>query len=112
MNMILALEHELFKALADRTRLRIAVLLTGRELCVCDLTRVLALPQSSVSRHMSVLKTGGLVLDRREGKWVHYRLSEIPPLNELKSYFLSMRRREPYFEDQKSLQEYLKVKKC
>jgi ArsR family transcriptional regulator len=63
-----------FKALGDGTRLRIMVMLTRGELCVCDLTRILESPQSTVSRHMSRLKFSGLVSDRRNGKWVYYRL--------------------------------------
>lgn len=65
----------IFKALADETRLRIIGLLLTSELCVCDLTAVLALPQSTVSRHLAYLKNAGLVLDRREGVWMHYRLA-------------------------------------
>lgn len=65
---------EIFKALADETRLRILKLLQEGEVCVCELMEVLGMPQSTVSRHMSVLRRAGLVQGRREGKWVHYRL--------------------------------------
>lgn len=65
-----------FKALADETRLRIMALLTNGELCVCDLMAVLALPQSTISRHLSYLKNAGWVEDRRQGVWMHYRLDE------------------------------------
>jgi len=66
-----------FKALSDPLRLRIIYLLTCRqELCVCHFTDVLALPQSTVSRHLSQLRHLGLVETRRDGKWVHYRLSQ------------------------------------
>ena len=68
--------HDLFKALSDPTRLRIACLLTAGQLCVCDLTELLDLPQSTVSRHMAKLKNAGLVTDQRSGRWVHYRLAE------------------------------------
>jgi len=64
-----------FKALADETRLRILALLTRGELCVCDMVAVLELPQSTVSRHLSYLKNAGLVTDRRQGLWVHYKLN-------------------------------------
>jgi ArsR family transcriptional regulator len=67
---------KIFKALADETRLRIMTLLANGELCVCDLMAVLALPQSTVSRHLSYLKNTGWVLDRRQGTWMHYRLNE------------------------------------
>ena len=68
--------HELFKGLAEPTRLRIVVLLLERELCVCDLMAVLRLPQSTISRHMTKLRQSGLVADRREGIWIHYRLAD------------------------------------
>lgn len=62
-----------FRALADETRLRIlALLLNSGELCVCDLTATLQLPQSTVSRHLSYLKNAGWVNDRREGVWIFY----------------------------------------
>ena len=67
---------QLFKALSDDTRLRILGLLLEGELCVCDLMAILGLPQSTVSRHLAYLKNSGLVSDRREGIWMHYRLSE------------------------------------
>jgi len=66
---------DILKALSEPIRLRIAVLLTRGELCVCDLIAVLHLPQSTVSRHMSRLRQAGLVQDRRNGKWVYYRLT-------------------------------------
>lgn len=71
----------IFKALGDETRLRILALLTNCELCVCDLMATLDLPQSTVSRHLAKLKSIGLVRGRRNGAWMHYRLSE--PADEL-----------------------------
>ena len=64
----------LFKALGDETRLRIVALLSHGELCVCHLHEALGLSQPNVSRQLSVLRAAGIVADRREGKWVHYRL--------------------------------------
>ena len=66
----------LFKGLADRTRLRILNLLLTGELCGCDLQYVLAISQPNVSRHLTYLKRAGLVLDRRDGYRVFYRLAE------------------------------------
>lgn len=64
------------KALADPIRLRIILLLLAEgELCVCDLMAVLKLPQSTVSRHLAYLKRSCWVDLRREGVWVHYKLS-------------------------------------
>jgi len=66
---------KLFKALSDETRLRImALLLANGELCVCDLTATLQLPQSTVSRHLAYLRKSGLVRDRREGLWMYYSI--------------------------------------
>ncbi|GFO59191.1 transcriptional regulator [Geomonas silvestris] len=66
---------KLFKALSDETRLRIlALLIANGELCVCDLTATLQLPQSTVSRHLAYLRKSGLVRDRREGLWMYYSL--------------------------------------
>lgn len=65
---------DVFKGLSDPIRLRIAALLTQGELCVCDLMAILALPQSTISRHMARLKSAGIVKDRRAGKWVYYSL--------------------------------------
>jgi len=64
---------QLFKALADETRLRIiSLLLTDGELCVCDIIAALKLPQSTISRHLSYLKKTGWVDDRKCGLWVYY----------------------------------------
>jgi ArsR family transcriptional regulator len=64
-----------FEALSDPIRRRIlALLLSHDERCVCDLNAVLAEPQPKVSRHLAVLRESGLVLARREGVWMHYRL--------------------------------------
>lgn len=67
----------LFKALADTTRLRILGLLLTGEVCVCDIHESLKLPQPTVSRHLAYLRRAGLVLTRRSGLWVHYRLAPI-----------------------------------
>ena len=65
-----------FKALSDETRLQIMTLLLEREeLCVCDFVGALGLSQSKASRHLRYLYHAGLVEDRREGLWMHYRIS-------------------------------------
>lgn len=70
-----------FKALADETRLRLmGLLLSAGELCVCDLTATLQLPQSTVSRHLAYLKGAGWVTDRREGVWIYYSIATDNPL--------------------------------
>jgi len=65
-----------FKALSDKTRLRILKLLEKGELCVCDIVAALDLIQPKVSFHLSALKDAGLVRDRKEGKWIHYRFDD------------------------------------
>lgn len=64
------------KAFADPVRLRLLSLLAdGRDVCVCHLHEALELPQPTVSRHLAYLRKAGLVLGRKEGLWVHYRLA-------------------------------------
>ena len=63
-----------FKALSEETRLRIIKLLEGGELCVCDLVTALDMSQPKVSFHLNVLKGAGLIKDRKQGKWSHYRI--------------------------------------
>ena len=66
----------IFQSLDDETRLRIlALLLEEDELCVCDLVTVLQLPQSTVSRQLSLLKNAGWLKDRRKGVWIHYSIN-------------------------------------
>ena len=62
------------KAVADPTRVRILKMLEAGELCVCQIIAVLALSPSTVSKHLFLLKSAGLVNDRKEKKWVHYSL--------------------------------------
>jgi DNA-binding transcriptional ArsR family regulator len=62
------------KLVADPNRLRILAVLVRGERCVCDIEAAVRLPQNLVSHHLSVLKREGLVLDRREGRWVYYRI--------------------------------------
>jgi len=65
-----------FAALAHQTRLRcLLLLLRHGELCVCELTFALGLTQPHVSRHLAQLREAGLVVDRREGLWIHYRVN-------------------------------------
>ena len=64
-----------FKALADKTRLRILALLGSNEVCVCHLHDSLGLPQPTVSRHLAYLRRAGLVDVRREGVWMHYQVA-------------------------------------
>jgi ArsR family transcriptional regulator, arsenate/arsenite/antimonite-responsive transcriptional repressor len=67
--------ERLFRALSDRTRLRILNLLTTGELCVCDLVSVLDVPQPTASRHLAYLRKVGFVTVRKEGVWCYYCLA-------------------------------------
>ncbi|NVO00675.1 MAG: winged helix-turn-helix transcriptional regulator [Geobacteraceae bacterium] len=102
------------KALSDPIRLRIILLLQAEgELCVCDLMEVLGLPQSTVSRHLAYLKRSCWVDTRREGLWMHYKLSE-ESCAICKELLLTLKnhasRLPEAVSDQKSLSDLLKVK--
>src|SRR3989442_9911337 len=66
--------EDLFKALADRTRLRLINLIGDSEVCVCFFVTILKISQPKVSRHLAYLRRAGIAASRREGKWMHYRL--------------------------------------
>ncbi|HKR01081.1 MAG TPA: metalloregulator ArsR/SmtB family transcription factor [Pyrinomonadaceae bacterium] len=65
-----------FRALADRTRLRLINLMGDDEVCVCFFVAVLGVNQPKISRHLAYLRRAGVVSARRDGKWMHYRLVE------------------------------------
>jgi ArsR family transcriptional regulator len=65
-----------FRALGDETRLRLLEMLTAGERCVAELMELTGLGQSLVSHHLRTLREAGLVVDRREGRWVYYSIAE------------------------------------
>ncbi len=65
-----------FKALSEETRLRVIKLLEGGELCVCDIVAALELVQPKISFHLNALKEAGFIKDRKQGKWIHYRIDD------------------------------------
>ncbi|NLU14870.1 MAG: metalloregulator ArsR/SmtB family transcription factor [Serratia liquefaciens] len=70
----------LFKNLSEETRLTLVLLLRqAGELCVCELVSALEESQPKISRHLAMLRESGLLIDRREGKWIYYRLSPHMP---------------------------------
>jgi ArsR family transcriptional regulator len=72
-----AFDKELFfRALADRTRLRLLNLLGTDEVCVCFFVEILKTNQPKISRHLAYLRRAGIVGARREGQWIHYRVVE------------------------------------
>src|SRR5512141_410896 len=72
--MELRVYESVFKAAADPTRVRILKILEGGEMCVCQVIAILSLGQSTVSKHLFLLRAAGLIKDRRDRKWVHYSL--------------------------------------
>ncbi len=103
------LPEALFAALSNPIRLRCLMLLEHHgELCVCELTHALNLAQPTISRHLAQLREAGLVRDRREGLWVHYRIH--PDLPEwgrkvLRAARDGSRTRQPFQRDRKRLQD-------
>ncbi len=70
-------ESALFKVLSDPTRLRLAILLSIHgETCVCKLAEALNAADFKVSRHLGIMRSAGIVEARREGTWMHYKLSK------------------------------------
>jgi len=107
------MEHVLnvFKALSDETRLRILKLLECGELCVCDIVAALDMIQPKVSFHLGVLREAGLIKDRRQGKWIHYRIDDSDMFRRF--LLLSVFERileESIKEDGKRLKAFLKEK--
>jgi ArsR family transcriptional regulator len=101
----------LFKALSDETRLRILKLLEHGELCVCDIVAAFDTIQPKVSFHLATLKSAGLVKDRREGKWMHYKIDDSDLFKRL--LILSVIEKIPddrIKEDRLRLEEFLKAK--
>lgn len=99
--------ESLFASLANDTRLRSLMLLQRHgELCVCELTHALGVAQPQVSRHLALLREDGLVSDRREGLWVHYRIHpELPDwvLRVLHDVSEGIAERAPFRDDAKAL---------
>lgn len=101
------LPTDLFSSLAHETRLRCLVLLSRHdELCVCELTHAIGAAQPHVSRHLAQLRSAGLILDRRQGLWIHYRINpDLPPwvTQVLHETVQGLRDLPPYVEDERVL---------
>jgi ArsR family transcriptional regulator len=65
-----------FKALSDPNRLRIMKMVSERELCLCEVREILNLSNSTVSRHLTILRDAGLLLDSKDGKWVNFQVND------------------------------------
>lgn len=66
----------LFGMLSDTTRMRILLLLLNNELCVCEIFAALDMSQPRVSRQLAILKQARIIKDRRDGKWIYYKIDE------------------------------------
>lgn len=101
--------EKILRALADATRLRLVnLLLAEDELCVCELTEALEIVQPKVSRHLAILREAGLVLDRREGLWIYYRIHPDLPAwgyELLQAVLKGCKGKPPYANDLKRLSQ-------
>lgn len=69
---------KMYKALSDPNRLRILHILRQRMLCVCEITDILELATSTVSKHLSILQNAGFIQQEKDGKWVNYYINPHP----------------------------------
>ncbi len=98
--------ERLFAALSDTVRLRILMLLAAQDLCVCELARLIGIPQPTLSNHLRTLRETGLVIQEIRGRWRLYRLGDIPgPLRKILAELLED---ETVKSDMERLKEYLK----
>lgn len=116
MNMIKEAEKfvNIFKALSDRSRLRIILVLikAGCELCVCEIADSLSESQYNISRHLKELKYSGLLVERKVGRWVHYRINNnLDKFHESLLKSLSCLPKEPFLEDEIRLKKRLAMRK-
>lgn len=102
---------QLFKALSDPTRLRIARLMSVNavEVCVCELVDSLCEAQYHVSRHLRELREAGLLHTEKEGRWVYYRLSDNETVRRL-AHFVATLPAEPFADDQKNFEARLRLR--
>jgi len=102
------IHSNLFKALADETRLRCLVLLSTEDnLCVCELCHATTLSQPKISRHLALLRKQGLVTDRRQGQWIFYELNANLPQwakDILDIAAQGLHQQDPFKADEKRLQ--------
>jgi ArsR family transcriptional regulator len=90
-----------FKALSDPNRIRIMKILGNRELCLCETRELLGLSNSTVSKHLTILRDAGLILDSKDGKWVNFRLNDKSESKFIRSVIILIKNS---FEDDESIQ--------
>lgn len=81
-------QEQIFKALSDKSRIRILKMLQNKNLCVCEIRSVLGLANSTVSQHLSILKDAGLILDKKDGKWINYMINRNSENQDVKNALL------------------------
>ncbi len=80
----------IFKALSDESRLRILKMLQSKSLCVCEIQDILGLATSTVSKHLSILRDAGFLIEEKEGKWVNYMINPRPNDQRITSILTSL----------------------
>ena len=99
----------LFKTLSDSNRLRILKMLQSKPLCVCEMREVLDLATSTVSKHLSILRDSGFIIEEKDGKWVNYKINPSPSDNRISSIISTL---DFWIADQKLIMsDMVKVKK-
>jgi ArsR family transcriptional regulator len=102
----------LLKALSDQTRLRcLALLRQHGELCVCELTDALALPQPKISHHLGTLRKAGVVSDRKSGLWIYYQINVLLPEwagDVIGAAVAGVENESPYINDARALSEMIR----
>ncbi|MCF7791499.1 MAG: metalloregulator ArsR/SmtB family transcription factor [Victivallales bacterium] len=103
---------KILKAVSDTSRVRILLSLSDKELCVCQITAMLGLAPSTVSKHISILKHAGFVSSRKSGKWIFYRLNleeqNFPTSKIFKIIRNELENSKQILSDQKKLREVLR----
>jgi len=100
---------QVYKALGHPARIRILAMLRTGELCACQITAVLALAPSTVSAHLADLRRAGLIVERKEGRWIHYRLAETQGAGEIAEWMWQRIRRDRQVRSDASVVKQLRA---
>lgn len=106
---------EVFKALGDKTRLRILNLLSKRELCVCQIHEIISMSQPNASKHLNKLRYAGIIVCRKVSQWCFYSINEkfIKHSPILYDFLVEQwSKNKQFIEDAKMLNELLKNYDC
>jgi len=112
----LTIQENIFKALSDKSRLRIIKMLQKKPLCVCEITEILQLATSTVSNHLSILVDVNLIIGEKDGKWINYRINTNPKDNIISSTLLFLQfileEDETVLNDRRIIENIDRVKLC